>query len=227
MCPFMDPKKRAGLEAALRVKDGMVVGLGTGSTTYHFIKTLAERLKEEELEVWGIPTSYQSYFLAVELGIPVTTLDEHRPDLAVDGADEVDPYLNLIKGGGAAHTREKIVDYAAKNFLVIVDESKMVDQLGEFPVPVEVLPGALALVKEHLESMGGTPRLRMAHMKDGPVITDNNNFILDVQFENIPHPVLLEKELNNIPGVLENGIFTDNVDEVLIGTINQVRSLKK
>ncbi|MEN6329802.1 MAG: ribose-5-phosphate isomerase RpiA [Methanobacteriaceae archaeon] len=223
----MDPKKRAGLEAALRVKDGMVVGLGTGSTTYHFIKTLAERLKEEELEVWGIPTSYQSYFLAVELGIPVTTLDEHRPDLAVDGADEVDPYLNLIKGGGAAHTREKIVDYAAKNFLVIVDESKMVDQLGEFPVPVEVLPGALALVKEHLESMGGTPRLRMAHMKDGPVITDNNNFILDVQFENIPHPVLLEKELNNIPGVLENGIFTDNVDEVLIGTINQVRSLKK
>jgi ribose 5-phosphate isomerase A len=223
----MDPKKRVGLEAALRVEDGMVVGLGTGSTTHHFIKSLAERLKEEELEVWGIPTSYQSYFLAIELGIPVTTLDEHRPDLAVDGADEVDPYLNLIKGGGAAHTREKIVDYAARTFLVIVDEAKLVERLGEFPVPVEVLPGALTMVKERLESMGGTPRLRMAHMKDGPVITDNNNFILDVQFKSIPHPVLQEKELNNIPGVLENGIFTGVVDEVLVGSVNQVKSLKK
>ena len=204
----MDPKKRVGLEAALRVEDGMVVGLGTGSTTYHFIKSLAERLKEEEMEVLGIPTSYQSYFVAVDLGIPVTTLDEHQPDLAVDGADEVDPYLNLIKGGGAAHTREKIVDYAAETFLVIVDESKMVDQLGAFPVPVEVLPLALNTVMKRLETMKGTPRIRMAHMKDGPVVSDNNNFILDVEFEDIPHPVLLEKELNNIPGVLENGIFT-------------------
>jgi ribose 5-phosphate isomerase A len=223
----MDPKKLVGLEAALRVEDGMVVGLGTGSTTYHFIISLAERLKEEELDVLGIPTSYQSYFLAVDLGIPVTTLDEHQPDLAVDGADEVDPYLNLIKGGGAAHTREKIVDYAARTFLVIVDESKIVDQLGEFPVPVEVLPLALNTVKKHLESMGGTPRLRMAHMKDGPVVSDNNNFILDVEFEDIPHPVLLEKELNNIPGVLENGIFTGEVDEVLIGSATRVKSMKK
>jgi len=223
----MDPKKLVGLEAALRVEDGMVVGLGTGSTTYHFIISLAERLKEEELDVLGIPTSYQSYFLAVDLGIPVTTLDEHQPDLAVDGADEVDPYLNLIKGGGAAHTREKIVDYAARTFLVIVDESKIVAQLGEFPVPVEVLPLALNTVKKHLESMGGTPRLRMAHMKDGPVVSDNNNFILDVEFEDIPHPVLLEKELNNIPGVLENGIFTGEVDEVLIGSATRVKSMKK
>jgi len=223
----MDPKKRVGLEAALRVEDGMVVGLGTGSTTYHFIKSLAERLKEEEMEVLGIPTSYQSYFVAVDLGIPVTTLDEHQPDLAVDGADEVDPYLNLIKGGGAAHTREKIVDYAAETFLVIVDESKMVDQLGAFPVPVEVLPLALNTVMKRLESMKGTPRIRMAHMKDGPVVSDNNNFILDVEFEDIPHPVLLEKELNNIPGVLENGIFTGEVDEVLIGSVTQVKSIKK
>ncbi len=223
----MDPKKRVGLEAALRVEDGMVVGLGTGSTTYHFIKSLAERLKEEEMEVLGIPTSYQSYFVAVDLGIPVTTLDEHQPDLAVDGADEVDPYLNLIKGGGAAHTREKIVDYAAETFLVIVDESKMVDQLGAFPVPVEVLPLALNTVMKRLETMKGTPRIRMAHMKDGPVVSDNNNFILDVEFEDIPHPVLLEKELNNIPGVLENGIFTGEVDEVLIGSVTQVKSIKK
>jgi len=223
----MDPKKRVGLEAALRVEDGMVVGLGTGSTTYHFIKSLAERLKEEEMEVLGIPTSYQSYFMAVDLGIPVTTLDEHQPDLAVDGADEVDPYLNLIKGGGAAHTREKIVDYAAETFLVIVDESKMVDQLGAFPVPVEVLPLALNTVMKRLETMKGTPRIRMAHMKDGPVVSDNNNFILDVEFEDIPHPVLLEKELNNIPGVLENGIFTGEVDEVLIGSVTQVKSIKK
>ncbi len=223
----MDPKKRVGLEAALRVEDGMVVGLGTGSTTYHFIKSLAERIKEEELEVLGIPTSYQSFFLAVDLGIPVTTLDEHQPDLAVDGADEVDPYLNLIKGGGAAHTREKIVDYAAETFLVIVDESKMVDQLGKFPVPVEILPLSLKTVKERLKSMNGIPRLRMAHMKDGPVVSDNFNFILDVEFEDIPHPVLLEKELNNIPGVLENGIFTGEVDEVLIGSITQVKSIKK
>lgn len=223
----MDQKRQVGLEAALRVEDGQVVGLGTGSTTHYFIKGLGDRIKEEELDILGIPTSYQSFFLAQECGIPVTTLDEHQVDLAVDGADEVDPHLNLIKGGGAAHTREKMVDYDAKTFLVIVDESKIVERLGKFPVPVEVLPLAYRVVKEHLLSIGGIPNLRMAQMKDGPVISDNNNFILDVQFTSLPDPVQLEMELNNIPGVLENGIFTGAVDEVLIGSSGEVKSLKR
>ncbi|HMK54682.1 MAG TPA: ribose-5-phosphate isomerase RpiA [Methanobacteriaceae archaeon] len=222
----MDQKRQVGLEAARRVEDGQVVGLGTGSTAHHFIKALGERIKDEELDILGIPTSYQSFFMAQECKIPVTTLDEHQVDLAVDGADEVDPQFNLIKGGGAAHTREKMVDYDALTFLVIVDESKIVDKLGKFPVPVEVLPTAYRVVKEKLLSLGGIPQLRMAHRKDGPVISDNNNFILDVQFTTIPDPVQLEMELNNIPGVLENGIFTGAVDEVLVGSSGEIKSLK-
>jgi ribose 5-phosphate isomerase A len=215
---YMDLKKSVGIEAARRVKDGTVVGLGTGSTAQHFIRSLGERIKEEELEVMGIPTSYQSFFLAQESGIPVTSLDEHGVDLAVDGADEVDPHLNLIKGGGAAHTREKVVDSDAEHFLVIVDDTKMVEFLGETPVPVEVLPYAYRTVKELLEEIGGIPFLRMARMKDGPVISENNNFILDVQFSGVDQPAALESEINNLPGVVENGIFSNRAHEVLVGT---------
>jgi ribose 5-phosphate isomerase A len=222
-----DAKRQVAKEAAMMVTDGQILGLGTGSTTHYFIQKLGERIQEEEIDIMGIPTSYQSFFLARDCNIPITTLDEHLPDLAVDGADEVDPQLNLIKGGGAAHTLEKIVDSAADHFLVIVDESKIVKKLGDFPVPVEVIPSALKPVTEEVKIMGGVPSLRMAQMKDGPVVTDNNNFILDVQFSTIPNPEEMEKELNNIPGVVENGLFIDVAHEVLVGTSDGVKHMKK
>jgi len=222
-----DAKKEVAHEAAMMVSDGQVLGLGTGSTAHYFIQKLGDRIKEEEIELMGIPTSYQSFFLARDCGIPLTTLDEHLPDLAVDGADEVDPELNLIKGGGAAHTLEKIVDSAAGKFLVIVDESKQVKQLGDFPVPLEVIPAAYRPVTEWVKTAGGIPSLRMAQMKDGPVITDNNNFVVDVQFKEIPNPHELEIALNNIPGVVENGVFAGITDQALVATSNGVKSFKK
>jgi ribose 5-phosphate isomerase A len=222
-----EAKREVAHEAAMMVTDGQVLGLGTGSTAHYFIEKLGERIKEEEIELMGIPTSYQSFFLARDCGIPLTSLDEHLPDLAVDGADEVDPQLNLIKGGGAAHTLEKIVDSAADKFLVIVDESKEVQKLGDFPVPLEVIPSAYRPVTEWVKTAGGVPFLRMAQMKDGPVITDNNNFVVDVQFKNIPNPYELEIALNSRPGVVENGIFAGIADQVLIATSNGVKSLEK
>lgn len=223
----MELKRTVGYAAAELVEDGNVVGLGTGSTTYYFIEKLGKRIIEEGIDIRGIPTSYQSFLLAKDAGISITTLEEHDIDIAVDGADEVDSSLNLIKGGGAAHTMEKIVDYAADRFIVIVDESKIVDKLGEFPVPLEVIPQACRTVSEHVGQFGGVPTLRMGKMKGGPVITDNGNFVLDVKFESIEDPAYLEKELNFIPGVVENGIFSGVVDEVIVGTSEGIKVLKK
>lgn len=223
----MNLKKLVGYQAAQLVRDGDVVGLGTGSTTHYFIERLGQIMKEEEIEILGIPTSYQSFFLAQNSGIPITTLDEHQIDLAVDGADEVDPQLNLIKGGGAAHTLEKIVDSSADKFVVIVVDNKLVDNLGRFPVPLEVIPQAFRVVIDQLEEMRGKPQLRMAERKDGPVITDNGNFILDVDFGCLKEPEKLEVDLNTIPGVVENGIFSGIVDQVLVGSSEGVEILKK
>jgi ribose 5-phosphate isomerase A len=221
----MELKRRVGYEAAKLVKDGDVVGLGTGSTTHYFIEKLGIRIKNEDITILGVPTSYQSFFLGRDSGIQITTLEEHDVDIAVDGADEVDPNLNLIKGGGAAHTLEKIVDESAKKFVVIVDGSKIVSELGNFPVPVEVIPQATRTVKNHLIDMGGVPQLRMAQRKDGPVVTDNGNFIYDVKFT-IKNPKKLEIELNTIPGVVENGIFSQIVDEVIVGRENGIEFLR-
>lgn len=223
----MDLKELVGYRAAQMINDGDVVGLGTGSTTQYFIQKLGDKIKNEELEIMGIPTSYQSFFLARDLKIPLTTLEEHDVDIAVDGADEVDHHLNLIKGGGAAHTLEKIVDSSAKKFIVIADNSKMVNTLGQKPVPVEVLPPALRMVKGRVMSLAGVPNLRMAEMKDGPVITDNGNLILDVKFPFIENPRELELIINSIPGVVENGIFSGVVDEVLLGSVEGIKVLKK
>ena len=143
-------KKNAGYKAAEYVEDGMILGLGTGSTTHYFIEKVGMRMAEEGISVKGIPTSFQSLLLAKKWNIPITTLEENDIDLSVDGADEVDSKFNLIKGGGAAHTKEKIVDYAAKEFIVIVDESKVVEELGTFPVPVEVIPDASSVVIKEL-----------------------------------------------------------------------------
>ncbi|AAB85114.1 ribose 5-phosphate isomerase [Methanothermobacter thermautotrophicus str. Delta H] len=223
---FMNLKKMAALRAVDEIDDGDVVGLGTGSTTHYFIEELGRRVREEGLEVMGVPTSYQSMFLAAESGIKVTSLAEHDVDVAVDGADEVDPDLNLIKGGGAAHTLEKIVDSSAASFIVIVDESKLVERLGAFPLPVEVIPAACRPVKLKLESMGASVNIRSSEGKDGPVVTDNGNFVLDAAFGVIDDPGAMESRLNNIPGVVENGIFAGIADMVIAGTSEGLKILR-
>lgn len=215
-------KQQVGKAAADRVQSGSIVGLGTGSTTAFTIQFLGDRLKSGELkDIKGVPTSFQASVLAKQYGIPLTTLDEiDRIHIAIDGADEVDPQKNLIKGGGAAHTREKIIDSLAEEFIVVVDSSKLVDRLGStFPLPVEVLPLAVAPVTRAIEQLGGKPELRMGVKKDGPVITDQGLMVLDVTFDAIDNPAELEKTLNNIPGVLENGLFIGVADLVLIGEI--------
>ncbi|MBD0335032.1 MAG: ribose-5-phosphate isomerase RpiA [Cyanobacteria bacterium Co-bin13] len=215
-------KQEVGRAAAARVQSNTVIGLGTGSTTAFAIQFIGERLKSGELSnIKGIPTSFQASVLAKQHGIPLTTLDEvDEIALAIDGADEVDAQFNLIKGGGAAHTREKIVDGLAKEFIVVVDSSKLVDKLGStFPLPVEVLPMAVAPVTKALEALGGKPELRMGIKKDGPVITDQGNMVLDVTFSGIDNPAELEKTINNIPGVLENGLFVGVATEVLVGEV--------
>jgi ribose 5-phosphate isomerase A len=209
-------KLAAGIAAAGRVKSGMIVGLGTGSTVAYTIKELGRRIREEGLEILGVVTSYQSEMLSIEAGIPLTTLAQHPElDLAIDGADQIDSNLYAIKGGGAAHTREKVVSASSKYFLVIADESKVSVQLDKV-VPVEVLPFAKELVMKKIRELGGEPELRLALRKDGPVITDNGNFILDSSFGVIKDPEGLALQLSLIPGVVEHGIFS-NVNELYIG----------
>jgi ribose 5-phosphate isomerase A len=219
----VDELTRAAAEAAARrVESGMVVGLGTGSTAIHAVAYLGQRLRTGELrDIRGVPTSYQATVLARELRIPLVTLDEiERIDLAIDGADEVAPDLTLIKGGGAAQTREKIIAALADDFTVVVDEAKLVDRLGSrCPVPVEVLPFAVAPVTRAIERLGGEPTLRMAVKKAGPVVTDQGNLVIDVHFAEIPDPARLERELKSIPGALENGLFVGLARRVLVASL--------
>ncbi|HBQ99903.1 MAG: ribose-5-phosphate isomerase RpiA [Roseofilum sp. SBFL] len=217
-------KQEVGKAAASKVKSGMIVGLGTGSTTAYAIEYIGDRLKSGEIEnILGIPTSFQAEVLARQYGIPLTTLDViDRMDLAIDGADEVDPNKNLIKGGGAAHTREKIVDTLADQFIVVVDSGKLVDRLGStFLLPVEVMPMAMTTVMKALTKLGGKPQLRMGVKKAGPVITDQGNMVIDVKFDSIDNPTELEKTINNIPGVLENGLFVGVADAILVGEVKE------
>lgn len=220
--PVKVMKQEVGKAAAALVKSDTIVGLGTGSTTAYAIEYIGERLKSGEIKnIVGVPTSFQAEVLAKQYGIPLTTLDAiDHIDIAIDGADEVDPQKNLIKGGGAAHTREKVVDYLANQFVVVVDGGKMVEKLGStFAVPVEVIPMAITPVMNAIAKMGGKAELRMGIKKAGPVITDQGNMVVDVRFDDIPDPANLEKTLNNIPGVLENGIFVNCADIVLIGEV--------
>jgi ribose 5-phosphate isomerase A len=215
-------KQKVGKAAADRVQSGQVVGLGSGSTAAFAIQYIGERLQAGELQdIQGVPTSFQSEVLAREYGIPLVTLNEvERIHVAIDGADEVDPNKQLIKGGGAAHTREKLVDAQAELFVVIVDDSKLVDRLGTtFLLPVEVLPSAIAPVTRALSALGGEPQLRMAVKKAGPVVTDQGNLVIDVKFAAIDDPKTMEAAINNIPGVLENGLFVDVADVILVGEI--------
>ncbi len=220
--PVKVMKQEVGKAAAALVQSGTIVGLGTGSTTAYAIEYLGNRLKSGEIkDIQGIPTSFQAEVLAKQYGIPLTTLDAvDHIDIAIDGADEVDPQKNLIKGGGAAHTREKIVDSLAERFVVVVDGNKLVDHLGStFLLPVEVIPMAMTPVMRAIEKLGGKPELRMGVKKAGPVITDQGNMVIDVKFDSIDNPAELEKTLNNIPGVLENGLFVGVADLILVGEV--------
>lgn len=213
-------KRRAGESAAAVVEDDVVVGLGTGSTAAHAIRALGRRV-DRGLDIEGIPTSFQARELAREAEIPLTSLDDATPDVAIDGADQV-AGGHLIKGGGAAHAREKVVDAAAERFLVVVDPTKIVDAL-ECPVPVEVLPDARATVAASIREQGGEPRLRAAQCKDGPVVTDNGNLVFDCAFGTIANPRRLRDDLAAIPGVVEHGLFVGLADEIHVGTADGVR----
>ena len=208
--------------AAERVESGMILGLGSGSTAALFIEELGRRLRDGDLvDIVGVPTSFQAAQLAQEHHIPQITLNEiDHIDLAVDGADEVDPGRNLIKGGGACHTREKLVDSRADRFVVVVDATKLRPVLGSFPLPVEVVPDAYRQVMAALRDLGARPELRMAVRKAGPVVTDQGNVVVDASFGVIAEPADLERTINNIPGVLENGLFVGMADEVLIGEVD-------
>jgi len=219
-----EAKRRAGESAAEAVEDGMVVGLGTGSTAAQAIRALGERV-DSGLEIEGIPTSYQSRERASEAGIPLTTLDEATPEVAIDGADQFAGDA-LIKGGGAAHAREKVVDSAADRFLVVADPTKEAEVL-DHSVPVEVLPDARGPVAEAVEGLGGGPQLRAAERKDGPVVTDNGNLVLDCEFGEIDAPGALAAELSALPGVVEHGLFVDVADEIHVGTPTGVRVVSK
>lgn len=220
--PVKRMKQEVGKVAAGKVKSHSIVGLGTGSTTAFALQYLGERMQSGELtDIVGIPTSFQAEVLARQYGIPLASLDVvDRIDIAIDGADEVDPQKNLIKGGGAAHTQEKIVDCLAERFVVVVDSGKLVDRLGStFLLPVEVIPKALTPVMRSLKKLGGEPILRMGIKKAGPVVTDQGNLVIDVKFDAIDNPAELEKDINNLPGVLENGLFVGVADVILVGEI--------
>ncbi len=214
-----DAKRLVGERVAGWIRDGMVLGLGTGSTAAMAIEALGRRIAEENLSVRGIPTSFAAERLAQQFSIPIVNLDDvERIDLAFDGADEVDPDLNLIKGRGAAQTREKIVASQANRLVVLVDESKMVDRLGTgMPLPVEIVPMALGPVMRVIESLGGRPELRMGSRKDGPVVSDQGLWIVDATFDGISDLTLVNVTLLGTPGVLDHGLFLDMTTDVLLG----------
>tara|TARA_Y100001968_G_scaffold298066_1_gene307671 strand:+ start:622 stop:1332 length:711 start_codon:yes stop_codon:yes gene_type:complete len=228
--------KSAVAQAAVdQVQNGMILGLGSGSTAALMIESLGLKLKSGEIkDIVGVTTSFQGEVLAGELGIPLTSLSSvSEIDLAIDGADEVDPKFQLIKGGGACHVQEKLVAALAEKFIVVVDSTKLVEKLNlDFKLPVEVLPNAWKQVQKTLEKFGAEGDLRMAQKKAGPIVTDQGNLILDLSFNNgIDHPELLESQINNIPGVLENGLFINLADEVLVGKLENggvgVESLRR
>ncbi|WP_276273292.1 ribose-5-phosphate isomerase RpiA [Haloarcula litorea] len=208
-------KRAAGEAAAEAVEDGQVVGLGTGSTAAHAIRAVARRV-DAGLDVTGVATSFQSRELAREAGVPLADLDEVSVDVAIDGADEV-AGGDLVKGGGAAHAREKVVDASADRFLVVADPTKEADRLSH-PVPVEVLPAARSTVADAVGELGGDPNLRRAERKDGPVVTDNGNLVLDCDFGAIADPAGLAADLSALPGVLEHGLFVGLADAVYVGS---------
>ena len=222
-------KKQAGYWAADQVMMGDTVGVGTGSTVYFFIERLAQRVRDEGLKIRAITTSFQSSCLCAELGIPVLDITSVKyVDIAVDGADNIDPELDLIKGGGAAQTLEKIVAAMAKKYIIIADESKSVEYLGQtFMLPVEVLPRALNLVGNKLEEMGLEYNLRMGKAKDGPVVTDNGNFVIDIKLQAPYNKAELNSKITMIPGVVETGFFIGYAQTVCLACKDGLKFLNR
>ena len=208
-------KRRAAESAVATVEDGAVVGLGTGSTAAAAIRALGRRV-EAGLDVRAIPTSHAARRTAREAGLALTTLGGATPDVAIDGADQVADG-DLLKGGGAAHPREKLLDTAADRFLVVVDASKRADALA-LPVPLAVLSDAVPVVEHRVAALGGTPTLRAAERKDGPVVTDDGNLVVDADFGRIDDPEALAATLSALPGVVEHGLFVGVADEIHVGT---------
>ncbi|MEK0313824.1 ribose-5-phosphate isomerase RpiA [Cohnella sp. 56] len=222
-----DAKRRAGEEAVKLVEDGMLVGLGTGSTAYWAIMEIGRRVREG-LKITAVPTSVRSEELARSLGITLVPLDDIAPggiDLTIDGADEADDDLNLIKGGGGALLREKIIAAHSKRLVIVADASKEVAALGRFPLPVEIVPFGCKLTLERLAELGGHPELRLSSGGE-PYVTDNGNYIADCRFGVIADAAALETTLNLIPGVVENGLFVGMAERVIIamegGTIKSL-----
>lgn len=223
-----DAKKEAATKAASHIRDGSIAGLGSGTTVAYALQEIAKRIAEEELHILCVPTSHQTYHLALKHHIPLTTLDEHpQLDMTIDGADQVSRDLNMIKGMGGALTREKIVASASKKIIIAIDETKLAEKLGaNQPIPLEVVPFALPTVTAKLQSLNSKPVLREAERKLGPVITDNGNFILDTQFGPIDNPKNLNRTLKLIPGIVETGLFVEMADIVYVGGRNVVRKLE-
>ena len=219
-------KELAGRAAAQLVRDGNVVGLGTGSTAYFAVVALGERVKAG-LKIVGIPTSVATADLAKKVGVPLTTLDE-RPqiDITIDGADEIDPHLNLIKGGGGALLREKVIAAASRKMIVVADSAKTVPVLGKFPLPVEIVTFARTTVENKIKSLGATVKLRTK--PDGSVyLTDNGNPILDCSFGKIADPPVIARALSDTPGVVEHGLFIGLASMALVGRGDRVEEIQR
>lgn len=215
-----EAKRKAALQAVKHVKNNFVVGLGSGTTAAYAIKEIGKKIKREKICVLAIPTSYQAFNLAIEQGIPLTTLEEYPTlDLTIDGADQIDNELNMIKGMGGALSREKIVASASKELIIIADKTKKVEFLGEnnHPIPIEVLTFAVPTVTSRIREIKGKPILRESNKKVGPVITDNGNVIIDASFGLVHEPSKLECNLKRIPGVVETGLFIEMADLVYLG----------
>ena len=223
--PKLDAEKQLAARAAVQlVKDGQIVGLGTGSTAAYAIRFLADRVKAG-LNIRGIPTSDRTRDLASSLGIPLKTLQECPAiDIGIDGADEIDPHLNLIKGGGGALLREKIIASATRFFVVIADSAKQVPTLGKFPLPVEIVPFAEPLLKEKIAALGANVKLR-TYAYGNPYKTDEGHHIFDCDFREIPDPPSLARTLSNMPGVVEHGLFIGMAKLVLLGKGSNVIEL--
>lgn len=218
-------KQLAAIEAVKYVKSGMTVGLGTGSTAAHMVKELG-RLVQDGLEIVGVPSSENTNKLATELGIPLTTLEKTNGiDVYIDGTDEFDPYMQLIKGGGGALLREKILTYNSNLVIIIADSKKEVKRLGDFRLPVETIPFATKKIEQLLQKMGLHPKLRL---KDGSnFVTDEGNFILDLDIAHVSNIQLLESNLKQIPGIVETGLFLDMADIIIISKGENTITLRK
>ncbi|MFQ6054214.1 MAG: ribose-5-phosphate isomerase RpiA, partial [Candidatus Bathyarchaeia archaeon] len=208
-------KRRAAEKAVEHVESGYVVGLGSGSTAAHAIRAIGDRLRSGRLEdILGVPTSLQAAAEAISAGVPLTTLNEHPElDLSIDGADQIDGRLDAIKGGGGSLLREKVVASASRLYVIVADETKLTERLGEgCSLPIEVLPFALGPVLGRIGELGGEARVRSGSGKLGPVVTENGNLIVDADFGAISEPRRLEAELKAVPGVIETGLFLGYAD---------------